>query len=92
MREVIQVSMDRSGRILLPKVIRTRLGLKPGAKLEVDIHPIDEAQLHLVTRTPVVANKNGVLVVKSETIGNLQDAVEQVREDRLAELSFWAKP
>jgi hypothetical protein len=40
----------------------------------------------------VVANKNGVLVVKSETIGNLQDAVEQVREDRLAELSFWAKP
>jgi AbrB family looped-hinge helix DNA binding protein len=80
--------MDRSGRILLPKMVRTRLGLKPGAKFEVDIHPIDEIQLQPTMRMPRVADKNGVLVVKSEAIGDLQDAIEHVREERLAELSF----
>jgi len=88
MREVIQVSMDRSGRILLPKMIRTRLGLKPGAKLDLDLRPADEVRLRPVAKAPVVISKSGVLVVQSEAAGNLQDAVDRAREERLAELNF----
>jgi AbrB family looped-hinge helix DNA binding protein len=86
MNEVIQVSVDQAGRIRLPKTIRTRLGLTAGAKVEFDIRPDEEIRVRAAHESPITVDKDGVLVVRAEALGEFSDAVELMREAHLAQL------
>lgn len=81
-----QTSLDKFGRVLIPKKLRERLGLKPDDPLELQL---EDGKLTLLPRRtpPPVRRKGRVLVVESEVTGDLSQTLTQLREERLNELS-----
>lgn len=86
MRKVNQVTLDRSGRVVIPKGIRAQLGLRPGARLIVEAHEDGEIRLRLVGGGPRLVNKGGVLVVQAPATGELAGVETEEREARLGDL------
>ena len=86
MNEVSQVTIDRAGRVLIPKEIRTKLGLSAGAKLVIEAYNNKEIRLRLVQAEPQLVNKDGVLVVQSVAVDELRGVEKRERERRLAEI------
>jgi len=87
MSKVSQITIDRSGRVRIPKAIRTQLGLSPGTKLVVETHKdMEEIRLRPVHEKPQLVDKDGVLVVQSQAVGELGGVERREREARLAEL------
>ena len=87
MHEQIQTMVDRSGRVVIPKAIRMRLGLSPGTTLIVEEHDNKEIRLRPLPRQEaLLANKGGVLVAQSPATGDIVKAVRQEREARASEL------
>lgn len=87
MHKQIQTMMDRSGRVVIPKAIRMRLGLLPGTRLIVEEHSNEEIRLRPLPRQEaLLINKGGVLVVQSQAAGDIAQAVRQEREARASEL------
>lgn len=75
------ITMDRAGRIVLPKPLRDRFHLEGGARLTVEIVG-DHLALTPVQgdERPEIVEKQGLLVVKST--GTTADAVDALRADR----------
>lgn len=82
----MQITLDKFGRILIPKKLRERLGLKPDDVLEVQL---EDGKLTLLPqRTPPPLRRKGrVLVVESGATADLGQALTRLREERLDELS-----
>lgn len=57
----MNVKIDKSGRIVLPKEIRNRLRLRAGANLELEERP-DGIMLRLVGQRPSMVQKDGFWV------------------------------
>ena len=77
-----KTTLDRFGRVLIPKKVRTELGISPGDPLEIEardggifIKPIHD-EPHLVY-------KDGVLVFTGSATGDIAGAVGEHREHRL---------
>lgn len=66
MSEVIQVSLDSQGRIVIPPIFRNRLGLSQGMTLVVEAGEKDELCLRIQQEVPTLVDKQGVLVVKTK--------------------------
>ncbi len=85
----MKATLDRFGRVLIPKKIRERLGLQPEDVLELEVE--DGRLVLLPQRTPPPLRRKGrVLVVGSKATGQQRDliqALEQLREERLQELT-----
>lgn len=82
--ERIHVPIDRFGRVVLPKKIRDRLGVRPGTEFEVEERE-DVILLKPVVGQPMILEKDGLLVVKSESSLSedaILTAIEKVREER----------
>jgi AbrB family looped-hinge helix DNA binding protein len=84
----VKATLDRFGRVLIPKKVRTRLGISPGDVLVVEsrddgilIKPIDD-EPHLV-------DKEGVLVFSGTSTGDIVRAVKEHREQRLDKLATY---
>lgn len=86
MHEVNRIAIDRSGRIRIPKTIRTRLGLSPGTRLVIETHDDEEIRLRPVREQPKLVDKGGVLVVQSSAVEELDGVEKRVRQERLDEL------
>jgi|Deesub1362B_J571_1020462.scaffolds.fasta_scaffold27564_1 AbrB family looped-hinge helix DNA binding protein len=86
MSQQIQITMDSSGRVLIPKAIRSRLGLSPGARFIVEERDAKEILLRPVPQEPRLTDKGGVLVVRSQAVGDIAEAVKESRFARLSEL------
>ena len=86
MGKKIEVKMDASGRVCIPKEARKQLGLKPGAKItvEVDVKG-DTVVLHPSREKPRLVNKDGVLVhrwdVFDDWLGEEFDDAELIRDE-----------
>ena len=78
--------MDRFGRVVIPKEVRTRLGLRTGAALEVEEREQD-ILLRPVREEPRLLLKHGVLVCSGTASGTLTEAVRTHREARLSHLA-----
>ena len=87
MSEINQVTMDRSGKIRIPKAIRARLGLSPGVWLVIETHNDEEIRLRPLRERPTIVDKAGVLVVRSEAVDELDGIERREREGRLADLT-----
>jgi AbrB family looped-hinge helix DNA binding protein len=86
----MKTTLDRFGRLLVPKDIRDRLGLLPGVELEID-EKENEVVLKLVDHEPSLTLKEGVLVFSGIATGDLRGAVRAHRDERLRTVSSGKK-
>jgi len=84
----MQATLDKFGRIVIPKRVRDDLGLEPGSVLKVEERG-EEILLTPLGEDPaaVLEWKGGVLVFTGEALEDLTDVVERDREERLARLA-----
>jgi AbrB family looped-hinge helix DNA binding protein len=82
----MKTTLDRFGRVLIPKKLREGLGLEQGDALELQL---EDGKLTLLPRRspPTLRLKGRVLVVESEATGDLYQVLNHLREERLDELS-----
>jgi AbrB family looped-hinge helix DNA binding protein len=80
----MELKIDKSGRIVVPKALRERLGFKPDSELEAIEQP-DGVLLKRVEERPSMIKVDGLWVHQ----GNLQQGanwervLEEVREERI---------
>ena len=75
-------TLDRFGRVVIPKKVRAELGLSPGDPLKVESRD-DGILISPVQEEPHLVNKEGVLVFSGSSFGDLSEAVRKQREERL---------
>ncbi len=86
MAEGIALSVDESGRILVPEGIRNRLGLSPGMTLIVEPGDNGDVWLRPQVESTRLVYENGLLVVDGELTGDVNDFVQREREYRSSDL------
>jgi AbrB family looped-hinge helix DNA binding protein len=78
----METNLDRFGRVIIPKKVRDKLGLRPGAVLEVQQQGGD-VLLKPVQEEPRLLEKDGVLVFEGKASGDLAESVQSHRRERL---------
>jgi AbrB family looped-hinge helix DNA binding protein len=79
----MKISMDKAGRIVVPKPLRKRLGLGPGVELEVVDQP-GGVLLRPVEQRPSMVQVDGLWVHqgRAEAEANWERVLDDVREER----------
>lgn len=77
------ISMDRSGRLVLPKPIRQQLQLEPGEPLELESFE-DHIVLRPVRATATAYKKHGILVFRTGPLkaSVVDETIRRVRKER----------
>lgn len=78
----METTIDRFGRIVIPKDIREHLDLDPGSVLVVETHD-HEIHLKPARPQPDVVVKDGVLVFSGAALGDVAAAVRTHRTTRI---------
>jgi bifunctional DNA-binding transcriptional regulator/antitoxin component of YhaV-PrlF toxin-antitoxin module len=86
MSQVIKISLDDMGRILIPAAVQSRLGLSPGMSLVVEEGDQGSVRLRVQSEPPVLVEKAGVLVVRAEPLSDLTDVTRHERNRRVFDL------
>lgn len=86
MSQVIRVSVDESGNILLPASLGEQLHLAPGMTLVVEKDAQGNVRLRIPSRPKILVEKEGFLVARVTARGSLDDAVRRERERRASDL------
>ena len=85
------VTIDKFGRVLIPKPLRDRLGLVPGAELSLDVQDGGDGapalELRAVPDEPLLVRQNGRLVYAGAIDPEGQDVVAFIKAQRLARIS-----
>jgi AbrB family looped-hinge helix DNA binding protein len=76
----MHLKVDKLGRVVLPKPLRARYGLRPGTELEISEGP-QEFSLRPASSGPSLVEIDGILVHQGVPRGEL-DIVKAIREDR----------
>lgn len=82
----MQTTLDRYGRVVIPKQARDRAGLAPGSELEVVVTD-DGLMLKPIEEQPAMLVREGVLVFTGEPLEDVEAAVGAHRNQRLADLA-----
>lgn len=82
----MKTTIDRFGRLVVPKELRERLGLRPGDEVEMEGHDQEIVLKPHVQELPLCLEK-GVLVYCGKAAGDIEAGVRRVREERLTKLS-----
>ena len=82
------ISIDKAGRVVLPKPLRERFRLRPGSLLVIEIKH-DHLLLRPVDVEPVLIDEGGWLVHRGSAADSddLTDAVDRHRQERLQDIS-----
>ena len=86
MSQIVEASVDNRGCIRIPAEVRDRMGLSPGMRLIVEEGERGRICLRIPEESPVLVEKEGVLVVRAEGTGDIGDAVRRERGRRLSEI------
>ena len=82
----MRTTIDRSGRLVVPKEMREQAGLKAGDTIEIEATS-EGLRLTPVHDSPRLVKDGNVLVFAGGTLDRSEgDGVEQVRTERVAEL------
>jgi AbrB family looped-hinge helix DNA binding protein len=76
----MKIRLDKLGRVVLPKALRARYGLRPGTELEVS-EGAQEFALRPSRPGPSLVNERGVWVHQGVPQGEV-DFAEALRKDR----------
>ena len=82
----MQTTVDRFGRIVIPKELRTELGLEAGSALELEERG-GTIVLKPVTGSTELVEEDGVLVFVGPVASDLAGAVRRHREERINHLT-----
>lgn len=77
----MKTTIDSAGRLVVPKVLRDRLGLTPGSTVDVSLYGAG-LQLVAVGRTARVRTVRGALIAESETVITDEDVFALLDADR----------
>jgi len=78
----METTIDKFGRVIIPKQIRDHLGLKSGEVLHVEGLE-DEVLLKPLREESPLHSKEGMLVFSGTAMGNMMEAVRVHREEQL---------
>lgn len=81
----METTVDKFGRIVIPKQVRDDLGLSPGSVLKIE-ERAEEIVLKPVAESLPLLFKDGVLVFAGEVEGNLEEVLRQDRIERSRKL------
>ena len=81
----METTLDRFGRIIIPKNVREDIGLEAGAVLQVEKQG-EKIVLQPVQGEPQVVEKKGILVFTGGAIGDIGSALRQHRQSRLKKI------
>jgi AbrB family looped-hinge helix DNA binding protein len=78
----MQTTIDRFGRIVLPKKLRDDFNLEPGSQIQIE-ESGQKIILKPIHGEPNLRLKDGVLVFTGVPLGDLDKAVAKHRDERL---------
>ncbi len=83
-----QLTVDQFGRIEIPEKIRQQLGINNQTKLSLKV---ENGQLIIQPLKPELETyyEDGILVFKAEPIGNTETIIDELRTERINELTSW---
>jgi AbrB family looped-hinge helix DNA binding protein len=86
----MQVTIDQAGRIVVPKAVRERLGLRKNSMLELE-ETEDGIVLKPLAQQGGLVRRNGRLVITGLPVANLDPVrmVEEDREERMRHIGGW---
>jgi AbrB family looped-hinge helix DNA binding protein len=86
----MRVSIDKAGRIVVPKPVRERLGLLAGVAVELE-ECGGSLLINRVEPEPSLFRKQGVLVHRGKLSSGVDDLrlVEEEREERTRKIGGW---
>lgn len=82
----MKTTIDKFGRIVVPKEIRKHFGLVPGTQVEIGGHNREIVIRQITTRSPLQI-EDGLLVFDGEATGDITSWVHKAREDRNLKIS-----
>ncbi len=82
----METTLDKFGRIVIPKRVREHLGLTPGTALEIEAIG-EDVVLKPVRQEPYIRDKEGVLVFTGSATGDLLEALRRHREERSSKVA-----
>ena len=77
----MEVTVDKFGRIVVPKHLRDSLGIEPGKRLSIE-QVGQEIRLRPFAEEPDLRDEDGVLVYFGRANGDLDETIKQVRDQR----------
>lgn len=80
------LTLDQSGRLLIPQEIREQLGLTNTTQFTLAVQD-GKLILEPLPQESKIYQSGTTLVVESEPIGNLETALEDLREERIREFT-----
>ncbi|MBM4350637.1 MAG: AbrB/MazE/SpoVT family DNA-binding domain-containing protein [Deltaproteobacteria bacterium] len=86
----METTIDKFGRVVIPKEIRVHLGLKSGEVLQIE-RLEDEVMLKPLREESPLHIKEGVLVFSGSATGNMKEAVRLHREEQLRKIALPSK-
>jgi AbrB family looped-hinge helix DNA binding protein len=86
----MQVTIDQTGRIVVPKAVRERFGLRKDSELELEV-TAEGIMLKPVEHEPLWRRENGRLVFMGRPAGkvNPDRMVHEDREARMRKIGGW---
>ncbi|MBL7134455.1 MAG: AbrB/MazE/SpoVT family DNA-binding domain-containing protein [Phycisphaerae bacterium] len=87
----METTIDKFGRVVIPKKFRDSLGLGPGTKLDIEE---DEGAIRLVTQKNGVGlvRRNGRLVCTGKLLEEVRDPVKEARDARIRDIVSRSMP
>jgi len=82
MKEKFKTTIDRFGRVVVPKKVRDDLGLAPKVELEVE-KGSNGIVLHPILEDSFIISKKGVLVVRTKATEPIEYFLEKDRRNRI---------
>jgi AbrB family looped-hinge helix DNA binding protein len=83
----MKTTIDRFGRLVLPKQIRDRIGLKPGSEIVIEELEGEIVIRHSEQKTPL-QYEDGILVFAGAAVGDLTESIRKHREERLSKFAI----
>lgn len=80
------LTIDEFGRILIPKQVREQLGINTPTQVSLEIEQ-GRIILQPISKEPEIFYEEGVLVVKTEPLENLETIIDELREERINEFT-----
>jgi len=82
----MEATLDKFGRIVIPKQVRDDLGLSPGSVLKIEERDRRIVLKPVAESSPLVL-KDGILVFTGEVEGDIEAAVQSDRAERSRKLA-----
>ncbi len=80
------ISIDRAGRVVLPKALREQFNLHPGSQLEITTGQ-DHLELKPADTTPALTREGGLLIHQGAAQVSLSNFIQQTRDERTDRVS-----